>query len=72
MTVPQYLAFLQISATQIYFGFTIKVHYCNNRSHLPVLVFSIAFFLPLMVSLVAVLVALIGRGSVDIKLRPKG
>jgi hypothetical protein len=38
---------------------------------LPVFVFSIAFRSPLMVS-VAVLVTLIGQGSVDVKLRPKG
>ncbi len=38
---------------------------------LPVFAFSIAFCSPLMAS-AAVLVTLIGRGSVDIKLRPKG
>ena len=38
---------------------------------LPVFAFSIAFRSPLMVS-VAVLVTLIGRGSVDVKLKPKG
>ena len=38
---------------------------------LPVFAFSIAFRSPLMVS-VAVLVTLIRRGSVDVKLRPKG
>jgi hypothetical protein len=38
---------------------------------LPVFVLSIAFRSPLMVS-VAVLVTLIGRGPVDIKLKPKG
>ena len=27
------LLFLQISAMHIYFGFTIKVHYCDDRSH---------------------------------------
>ncbi len=38
---------------------------------LPVFAFSITFRSPLMVS-VAVLVTLIGRGSVDVKVRPKG
>ena len=51
--------------------FPIKVYNCNDHSHFTCFAFSIPFRSPLMVS-VAVLVTLIGRGSVDIKLKPKG
>ncbi len=63
--------FLKISATQIYFSFPIKVHNCDNHSHFTCFCVSITFRSPLMVS-AAVLVTLIGQGSVDVKLRPKG
>ena len=51
--------------------FPIKVYNCNDHSHFTCFAFSIPFRSPLMVS-VAVLVTLIGRGSVDVKLRPTG
>ena len=63
--------FLRFSVMQIYFGFPNKVHYCNKAVTLPDFSFSIAFSSRLMV-LAAVLVTLIGRGSVDITLRAKG
>ncbi len=51
--------------------FPLRYITATTAATLPVFAFSIAFRSPLMVS-AAVLVTLIGQGSVDVKLRPKG
>jgi hypothetical protein len=66
------LLLLQISATQIYFSFPIKVHYCNDHSRFTCFLHFQSPFAHHYVALAAVLVTLIGRGSVDVRLRPKG
>ncbi len=63
--------FLQITTMQINFGLLLRYIIATTPVTLPVFAFSIAFRSPLMVP-AAVLVTLIGRGSVDVKLRPKG